>query len=209
MTTDNSMWGGAYWDARYAKAGFRFGTEPAAFLTKNVDCLAGASRVLCVADGEGRNSVWMAGQGLNVTAFDASAVAVDKARGLARENRVNVDFHVSGIEDWDWTRTYDAVVAVFVQFAPPDLRDRLFGWMAQAVTPGGVLMLHGYAPRQVGYGTGGPGREEHMYTENMLSAAFSDLDIKRLADYDAELNEGSGHAGRSALVDLVARKPKA
>lgn len=209
MTTDNSMWGGTYWDVRYAEEGFRFGTEPAAFLTKNADCLAGASSVLCVADGEGRNSVWMAGLGHQVTAFDASAVAVDKARGLARENGVSVDYQVSGIEDWDWTRTYDAVVAIFVQFAPPDLRDRFFGWMAQAVAPGGVLMLHGYAPRQVSYGTGGPGREEHMYTEVMLRTAFSGFDILRLVDFDAELSEGSGHAGQSALVDFLARKPLA
>lgn len=209
MTTDSNMWGGGYWDARYSGEGFRFGTKPAAFLTQNADCLAKGSRVLCVADGEGRNSVWMARQGHNVMAFDASAVAVDKARGLARENGVSIDYHVSGIEDWDWTKTYDAVVAVFVQFAPPDLRDRFFGWMAQAVAPGGMLLLHGYAPRQVGYATGGPGREEHMYTEEMLRKAFAGFDILRIADYDAELSEGSGHAGQSALVDLVARNPAA
>lgn len=207
MSTENNMWGGAYWDARYAGSSFRFGREPAGFLTQNAHYIADDSRVLCVGDGEGRNSVWLAAQGHTVTAFDASAVAVDKAKGLARDAGVTVDAHVSGIEDWDWSQTYDAVVAIFVQFAPPDLRTRLFGWLAQSVAPGGILMLHGYAPRQVGYDTGGPRREDHMYTEEMLREAFVGFDILRLCDYDTELREGDGHAGQSALVDLVARKP--
>ncbi len=196
----------SFWDQRYAQSGYLFGTEPADFLHDQAGVLAPGSRVLCVADGEGRNSVFLAGLGHEVTAFDASSVALEKARALAAEKGVSVDFHLSGIEDWDWSRTYDAVVGVFIQFAPPDLRDRLFGWMGQAVAPGGLLLLHGYAPRQVGYGTGGPPNAENMYTEAMLRAAFGGWEILRLADYDAEIDEGEGHSGRSALVDLVARK---
>jgi len=197
----------SFWDQRYAaQAGYLFGTEPAAFLRARADDLAPGSRVLCVADGEGRNSVYLAGLGHRVVAFDASSVALDKARALAEAQGVSVDFHLSGIEDWDWSRTYDAVVGVFIQFAPPDLRDRLLGWMGQAVAPGGLLLLHGYAPRQVDYGTGGPPNAENMYTEAMLRAAFDGWEILRLADYDAEIDEGEGHSGRSALVDLVARK---
>lgn len=209
MTTDSNMWGGAYWDSRYSGEGFRFGTEPSGFLTQNAHHLGAASNILCVADGEGRNSVWLAAQGHRVTAFDASGVAVDKARGLARANGVSVACHQSGIEDWDWSQRFDAVIAIFVQFAPPALRDRMFGWMTQAIAPGGLLMLHGYAPRQVAYGTGGPGREEHMYTEPMLRAAFAGFKVIRSADYDAELQEGSGHAGQSALIDFIARRPLA
>ncbi|MEY8830730.1 class I SAM-dependent methyltransferase [Sedimentitalea sp. XS_ASV28] len=207
MTAETRMWGADFWDSRYAGAGFRFGTDPSEFLTRNAHHLGEASNVLCVADGEGRNSVWLAGQGHRVTAFDASGVAMTKARGLAREAGVTVAYRHSGIEDWDWSRPYDAVIAIFVQFAPPALRDRFFGWMAQAVAPGGLLMLHGYAPRQVAYGTGGPGRQEHMYTETMLRDAFAGFDVRRFADYDAELHEGSGHSGQSALVDFIARKP--
>ncbi|TDK50339.1 SAM-dependent methyltransferase [Antarcticimicrobium luteum] len=197
----------SFWDQRFERPGYLFGTEPAAFLRAQAGALSPGSRVLCVADGEGRNSVYLAGLGHRVTAFDASPVAQDKARALAAEKGVSVDFHQSGIEAWDWSQPYDAVVGVFIQFAPPELRDRLFGWMARAVAPGGLLLLHGYAPRQVDYGTGGPPNAENMYTEALLRAAFDGWEILRLADYDAEIDEGEGHSGRSALVDLVARKP--
>ncbi|TDE35225.1 SAM-dependent methyltransferase [Antarcticimicrobium sediminis] len=197
----------SFWDKRYQRDGYLFGTEPAEFVREQAGGLAPGSRVLCLADGEGRNSVHLAGLGHDVTAFDASVVAQDKARALAADRGVSVAFHHARIEDWDWSQTYDAVVGVFIQFAPPDLRDRLFGWMAQAVVPGGRVMLHGYAPRQVGYGTGGPGVPENLYTEALLRQAFEGWEILRLADYDREIDEGPGHSGRSALVDLVARKP--
>ena len=195
------------WDARYAAEGFLFGTEPADFLVAQAPHVPPGSKVLCVADGEGRNSVYLAGLGHTVRAFDASEVGVAKARGLAEARGVDVAFNISGVEDWDWTQPHDAVVAIFVQFAPPDLRARMFAWMAQAVRPGGVLLLHGYAPRQVDYGTGGPPYAENMYTENMLRDAFAGWDILHIADYDADIDEGPGHSGLSGLVDFVARKP--
>ncbi len=194
------------WDERYAKPGYLFGVEPADFVRAQAGMLAPGARVLCVADGEGRNSVHLAGLGHRVTAFDASSVALEKARALAAEKGVSVDVHHSGIEDWDWSQPYDAVVGVFIQFTPPELRAKLFDWMAQAVAPGGLLLLHGYAPRQVGYGTGGPGNPAHMYTEELLRGAFAGWEILRLEDYDREIDEGPGHSGLSALVDLVARK---
>jgi len=195
------------WDNRYSADGFLFGTAPADFVAREAGRIPAGSRVLCVADGEGRNSVYLAGLGHAVTAFDASQVGLDKARGLAADRGVSVDFRLSGIEDWDWSEPYDAVVGIFIQFAPPDLRTRLFQWMEQAVAPGGLLLLHGYAPRQVGYGTGGPPVVEHMYTVEMLAEAFADMEILHTADYDHEVDEGPGHSGLSALVDLVARKP--
>ncbi|WP_240453888.1 SAM-dependent methyltransferase [Chachezhania antarctica] len=198
---------GMNWDNRYAADGFLFGTAPADFLKREAGRIPDASRVLCVADGEGRNSVHLAGLGHQVTAFDASTVGLEKARGLAADRGVSVDFHESGIEHWDWSRTHDAVVGIFIQFAPPDLREQLFGWLERAVRPGGLLLLHGYAPRQVGYGTGGPPQVENMYTVDMLAQAFPEMEILHAADYDHEVDEGPGHSGLSALVDFVARKP--
>ena len=195
------------WDERFSSSDFVFGTEPAAFLADAASHLDPGSRVLCVADGEGRNSVFLAGQGHDVTAFDASPVGVDKARGLAAERGQDVSFHVSGIEDWDWSQPYDALVAIFIQFMGPDMRATIFDGFRQAVRPGGLLLLHGYAPRQVNYGTGGPKALENMYTEDLLRAHFGDWQIVTLRDYDAELSEGKGHSGRSGLVDLVARRP--
>lgn len=195
------------WDERYAAEGFLFGTEPADFLRRTSEFLSEGSRVLCVADGEGRNSVFLAQRGHTVTGFDASSVALEKARGLARSRGVTVDLHESGIETWDWSKQFDAVVGIFIQFVGPDLRSQLFDRMAGAVRPGGLLLLHGYAPRQVGYGTGGPPDAENMYTEPLLRDVFDGFEILHIADYDAEIDEGPGHSGKSALIDLVARKP--
>ena len=194
------------WDARYAGADYLFGTEPARFLIEQSAHLTRAGRVLAVADGEGRNSVWLAEQGLDVTAFDASPVAVEKARALATRRGVPVDFRVADIDAWDWGGEYDAVVAVFIQFAPPLQRAAIFDGMVRGLRPGGTLLLHGYRPEQIGYGTGGPPVAENMYTEALLREAFAGMTILRLAAYDREVREGRGHDGMSALIDLVARK---
>jgi SAM-dependent methyltransferase len=195
------------WDERFAGEAYLFGREPAAFLVREAPRIPAGSSVLSVADGEGRNAVHLARLGHSVTAFDMSPNAVAKARTLAEEAGVAVDFHVSAIEDWNWSHQYDALVAIFIQFLGPDARAEAFRRFAGAIRPGGLLLLHGYAPRQVGYGTGGPPAAENMYTEDMLARAFDGWEVLRSADYDAEIREGTGHAGLSGLVDFVARKP--
>ena len=102
---------------------------------------------------------------------------------------------------------FDVVAAIFIQFAGPDLRARLFAGMKQALLPGGLLLLEGYRPEQLGYGTGGPPLIENLYTEAMLRDAFGDLEILELSAQDAVIEEGTAHRGMSALIDLVARKP--
>lgn len=196
------------WDERFDRPDYLFGTEPAAFLRGCAGLLVPGARALAVADGEGRNSVWLAQQGLRVTAFDASPVGVDKARRLAAARGVEVDFHIRDIDAWDWgAEPVDLVAAIFIQFAPPEQRARAFAGLRCALRPGGLLLLHGYRPEQLAYGTGGPSDAANMYTEAMLRDAFGDWDILRLDAYDAEVDEGAGHAGMSALIDLVARRP--
>ena len=195
------------WDERYAAPGYLFGTEPARFLVDQAVHLPERGRVLVVADGEGRNSVFLAARGFDVMAFDASHVAVEKARALAKGRDVPVRFEVSNVDGWDWApNAYDAVVAVFIQFAPPQMRARIFEGIKRTLKPGGMLMLHGYRPEQITYGTGGPPHAENMYTEEMLREGFGDMRILHLAAYDCEIEEGKGHAGMSALIDLVAVK---
>lgn len=196
-----------HWNERYSAPGYRFGKAPADFLRRESGRIAKASSVLCVADGEGRNSVYLASLGHQVTAFDQSERGVEKARALAEEAGQAPGFHVAGVEEWDWTRTHDVVVAIFIQFAPPELRDRILAWLGQAVAPGGLLLLHGYVPRQLEYGTGGPPDAANMYTTDLLERMYDGFDILHLAEYDAHVDEGPGHSGLSALIDLVARKP--
>lgn len=196
------------WNERYSKPGYLFGTEPAQFLRDHAAYLEPGARALVVADGEGRNSVYMAGLGLDVVAMDASHIAVEKARALALANNVDVDFNVADVFKWDWEKEpFDLVVGVFIQFVGPADRDRLFEGMKQALKPGGTLLLHGYTPEQVKLGTGGPPNAENMYTEALLQDAFNDFEILALHSYRRYVDEGEGHSGESALIDLVARKP--
>lgn len=193
------------WNTRFSAPGYVFGTAPNAFLVAHATLLKPGRRALCVADGEGRNSVWLAEQGLDVSAFDLSPVGVEKARRLAAERGVSVRYDVASVYDWAWPQAaFDVVAAIFVQFADPPMRSFLFERIERALAPGGVLLMQGYTPKQLEYGTGGPKHVENLYTEELLREAFAGLDIAELAAYDTVLAEGSGHSGPSAVIDLVA-----
>lgn len=196
------------WDARFSSDEYIFGTEPNVWLAQHADLFKPGMRVLAVADGEGRNSVWMAQQGLQVDAFDISPVGIEKAKKLAQQQGVEVNFSIHGVEDYPWTTgDYDAVVAIFIQFADPDTRATLFKRMKSALKPDGVVLLQGYTPKQLEYKTGGPPNLSHLYTEELLQDAFGDLDVSELTSYEQVLTEGTQHHGQSALIGLVARRP--
>ena len=196
-----------HWDARYGAEGFVFGDAPNVTMVAHADLFGRGDRVLCVADGEGRNSTWLAARGCLVTGFDVSPLGVEKARGLAARRGVTVDLQVASVSDWPWdAQAWDAVVAIFVQFADPTTRRTMFEGFAQALRPGGRLLLVGYGPRQLEYRTGGPGRLEHLYTEAMLREAFAGWEIEQLTRGDRMLREGTGHDGLSDVLELVARR---
>jgi 2-polyprenyl-3-methyl-5-hydroxy-6-metoxy-1,4-benzoquinol methylase len=195
------------WNQRFATADYIFGTEPNAWLRAHAHYWQPGQRVLCVADGEGRNSVWLAQQGLAVDAFDIAEQGVAKARQLAQRAGVQVNYSVADCASFDYGQArYDGVAAIFIQFADPALRAWLFAQLQRCLKPGGVLILQGYTPKQLDYKTGGPPCIEHLYTEALLRTAFSAMDIVELRAYEADLAEGSQHRGRSALIGLVARK---
>lgn len=198
-----------FWSSRYREVGedYLFGTAPTRFMERHAHYLTSGNSALSVADGEGRNSVWLAEQGLKVLALDISPVGIEKARKLAAGRGVTVDFILGDVFNWTWPEAaFDYVVAVFIQFAAPSERARLFADMARALKPGGLLLLHGYTPQQVVYKTGGPPSPEHMYTVPLLRDAFAGWEFLELREYEEHLEEGLGHRGRSALIDLVARK---
>lgn len=196
------------WNERYAGEDYHFGTEPNAFLYSQHERLKPGMSCLAVADGEGRNGVWLAEQGLQVLSVDSSPVAIAKAQKLAGERGVAVDFELADLLQWDWGEArFDVVVAIFIQFTPPGLREQMFVHIKRSLKPGGLLLLQGYTPRQLEYRTGGPSQIENLYTEGLLRAEFADMDILHLREHDSVIHEGAGHDGMSALIDLVARQP--
>lgn len=196
------------WNQRYTQAdGLLFGAEPNVWLRDHAGVWPRGARILSVADGEGRNSVWLAQQGHIVEAFDISEVGVGKARELARQAGVDVRFDIASCEDYAWPdAALDGVAAIFIQFADPELRQHIFSRIIAALKPGGLLLLQGYTPRQLAYKTGGPGVVSHLYTPELLGRELGTLEFVELREYDADVAEGSGHHGRSALIGLVARK---
>lgn len=208
MSADKPAWN--TWDDRYDRADYLFGTRPAMFVEQQASRIPDGARVLAIADGEGRNSVWLAKRGLAVTAMDNSTVGLEKARVLAEREGASVDFRFGDVTTWDWgAESFDVVLGVYFQFAPPPVREQIFRGLDTALIPGGLLLIHGFAPRQVDYGTGGPPHAENMYTLDMLNAAYAGYDILHQADYDAHVSSGVGHNGLAALIDFVARKPTA
>jgi len=197
------------WEERYSTSDdFLFGRSPAHVLRENSWVTHGVTSALCVADGEGRNSVFLAERGILVTSFDLSPTAIERTHALATEAGVQVEANVSEWGDWDWSRSFDLVVAIFVQFTSPDQRPQQFADLRAATNPGGRILLHGFTPKQIEYGTGGPKAVENLYTEQLLHDAFGDWNIRRLASYEREQTSGSAHVGNAALIDLVVDRPE-
>ena len=195
------------WDTRYAAPGFLFGTEPNAFLKNQAHLLKAGQKALSIADGEGRNSVFLAELGLDVRAMDFSPNALAKAQVLAKERGVTVRFEQADLETWTWPAgEFDVVVAIFIQFCEPAMRARVFENMKRALKPGGLILMQGYSPKQLEYKTGGPSQVEQLYTRELLEKAFADCTSVEIEEYDREMHEGAGHGGMSALIDLIARK---
>lgn len=197
-----------FWNARYATDAYIFGTAPNAFLASQAALIRPGMRALAVADGEGRNGVWLAEQGAAVHAVDVAPAALEKARKLAAARGVTLETELADILEWQWPEAaYDLVAAIFIQFVAPPGRERIIAGIRRALRPGGVLILQGYTPKQLEYGTGGPPSAANMYTSELLREWFGDWDILHLAEHESFVSEGTHHHGMSALIDLVARKP--
>lgn len=203
------------WNHRYRQSdGLLFGDAPNDWLAANAHSLPSAANLLCLADGEGRNSTWLAAAGHRVSAFDISSVAIERLNALAAARGVTVAARVASIQDWvDETCSsqaqphLDAIIAVFIQFADPVLRKRLFAAIAVALKPGGILIIEGYGQRQLDYATGGPRVIENLYESSLMASSFAGWATLASRDTDKLLAEGSAHAGRSHLISAVLRKP--
>ena len=184
------------WQNRFSGPDYAFGKEPNYFLKSCEQLLPRSRRALAVADGEGRNGVWLAAQGLDVLSIDFSPLAQSKARALAGERRVRVDFELADVHRWKYPEaTFDLVVEIFTQFSSPDERKLKWAGMRRTLRPGGLLIIQGYTPKQLEYGTGGPKLIEHLYTRALLEGAFSDFDDLLIVEEEREMHEGASHSG--------------
>lgn len=202
------------WSNRYRVAGddYLFGTEPNKFLAERTHLFDESHQVLSLADGEGRNSVWLARNGVQVTANEISSVALKKAQQLAKQNHVSVNFIQSDMLTQDWYtdglhNKFDWVLGIFIQFVDAEGRNKQFNVIKNLTCSGGRVLLHGYTPKQLDYGTGGPSTIDNLYTKEILLKYFSDWNIEEILEYEEVISEGAGHLGQSALIGMIARKP--
>ena len=195
------------WQQRYSIDDYLFGTEPNYFLESCKDRLPASGRALMVADGEGRNGVWMAEQGLDVTSIEFSPAAIDKALTLASDRGVSLEILEADVHRWDYPEAaFDVVAEIFTQFSTPPERAAKWAGMKRTLKPGGLLILQGYRPKQLDYGTGGPKNAEQLYTREMLEEAFGDFSELSCEEEDRDIYEGVAHGGMSAVINLVATK---
>jgi SAM-dependent methyltransferase len=200
----------AFWDQRYAGREFAFGTAPNVFLAAQKARLAPGMRALVPGDGEGRNGVWLAEQGLVVQSVDASPLGVEKARRLAAERGVAIDAIATDLTTWTWpVGSFDVVASIYVHWRP-DVRERMHASMLAALKPGGLLILEAYTPHQLAHraagSVGGPPDPAMLYTAELLRADFSNAEIISLEEVETVLAEGHRHTGPSSIVRLLARR---
>jgi SAM-dependent methyltransferase len=195
------------WEKRFSVADYVFGTEPNVFLKAQAALLPASGTALAVADGEGRNGVWLAECGLDVLSIDWSPTAQAKAKALADQRGVRLRTARVDLVGWEWpAAAYDVIAAIFIQFLTPAERREVFAGMLRALRPGGLLLIEGYRPEQLNYKTGGPSQVENLYTRGLLEEAFSGLRERDIHEHDSVTREGAGHVGMAALIDLVGRK---
>jgi SAM-dependent methyltransferase len=195
------------WETRFGVPDYVFGTQPNYFLASCKPLLPHSGRALAVADGEGRNGVWLAEQGLNVLSLDFSPSAQRKAEALAKQRGVAITFLRADVHAWDYPEAaFDVVVEIFTQFSSPAERTRKWAGTRKALKPGGLLILEGYTPKQLQYGTGGPKEIENLYTRAMLEEAFRDFRDVKIVEEELEMHEGTAHGGMSAVINFTARK---
>ena len=193
------------WDDRYGQADYFYGTEPNDFLTAVAHRIPMGS-VLCVADGEGRNSTFLASLGYDVSSVDISPVGIQKTQQLAKRKNVHVDAQVGDLATFDLgINKWNGVVSIFCHL-PSDLRRVLHRRIVASLVSGGVVILEAYTPNQIGRGTGGPQVVDLLMTAESLKEEFASLEIVHVEESIRTVVEGSGHSGEAAVVQLIAIK---
>lgn len=192
------------WDQNYAGEAYKYGLLPNAFLVEQSPRLPAAASILVPGDGEGRNGVWLARQGHDVLSIDASAVGLAKAQALSKREGVALKTALADLASWTpEPASADAVVLIYVHL-PPAIRRDAHRRLATALRPGGLLILEGFHPRQLGYCSGGPKAVDMLYSLELLREDFSGQLTELLAwEGETLLDEGPGHQGPASVTRWV------
>ncbi|TVZ37884.1 methyltransferase family protein [Alteromonadaceae bacterium 2753L.S.0a.02] len=194
------------WDARYSEIEYAYGKEPNEFLATQFPLLGRNAEVLCLADGEGRNGVYLAQQGYSVTSVDASAVGLQKAQQLANERAVSINCVHADLQNYDLgVNRWDAIVSIFCHL-PSQLRCKLHQAVHIGLRHNGVFILEAYTPAQLHQGTGGPPVADLLMTAENLRHELTEMHFSHLEELNRDVVEGKYHTGRASVVQVIAHK---
>jgi len=198
-----------FWNPKFAAADYVYGTEPNDFLRQHSHLLPAGGAVLSLGEGEGRNAVYLASQGLVVTALDAASAGLIKVAQLAERRAVSVTTLQADLEDYRVEPgRWQGIVSVFCHL-PTALRARVMRDVVGGLAPGGVLLLEGYTPRQLAFGTGGPKDVDLLLEPDEVREELAGLELLQFAEVQRSVQEGRLHTGMAAVLQVVARKPLA
>ena len=195
-----------FWNKRFAEHGFAYGTSPNDFLQSQQSLLKPGLKTLLPGDGEGRNGIWLASLGLEVTSVDYSEVGIAKINRIAAERQLDINTLCADLSTMNWpVDEYDLLVAIFIHF-PSDIRNHMHHKFIDALKPGGHLIFEAYDKRQLAYGTGGPPVEDMLYTKEQLMEDFNQHNILHSEHLITDIHEGKYHDGRSSVLRFVVEK---
>lgn len=194
------------WDERFSGEEYAYGKEPNDFLRIRAHMLPRRGKILCLCEGEGRNAVYLAGLGFKVTAMDGSKAGMEKALRLAEEKNVDLQYHVSDIQNFDMGKEkWDGIVSIFAHF-PPKLTKDVYKRAQTALKDNGIFILEGYNAEQLEYNTGGPPNADMMASLNTLKASFKTFQFLHQIDTIRDVTEGEFHTGEASVTQFIAQK---
>ncbi len=196
---------GNMWDDRYSIADYYYGKKVNSFLQVVAGLIPKGGEVLCLAEGEGRNAVYLASLGLNVTAVDFSVIGREKALALAASQNCNIDYLIADLNNFIFPKKFDAVISIWCHL-PRELRQKIHKQSEAGLVAGGLFILESYNPKQLEYKTGGPANRELLYTEPEITEDFFEIEWLLSQEAERVISEGTGHAGKSATLQMIGRK---
>ncbi len=195
-----------YWDDRYHGNDYLYGDLPNDFLRENKHLFEPGSKVLSLAEGEGRNAVFLAQQECLVKGVDFSEQAKQKAQNIANAHSVSINYEVSDLSDYRLGNSeWDAVISIFCHLGP-EARIKLLNSVKSGLKPQGIFLLEAYNPGQLKYRTGGPGTPTHLVSVSELTSVFQGFEIIVAQEIERSVIEGSGHTGLASVTQFIARK---
>jgi SAM-dependent methyltransferase len=193
------------WDERFSGLEYVYGTEPNDFFV-SVASKIPQGKILCLADGEGRNGTYLATLGYDVVTVDASSVGLAKAQKLAQKKQVEITTIHADLADFVIEpQTWDGIVSIFCHL-PPDLRAKVYSQAVQGLKPNGVFVLESFAPEQLQYNTGGPKNIDMLPALSTLQQELTGLDWEIARSVERDLDEGRYHDGKAAVIQILGRK---